>query len=232
MIVNGFRQWRKVVQLDAKAKPVQKTSNTGSREVVIDADPPYRKTDAELDKTNWKLFEDLAKFADKHLKPNRPLVLMLGSLSARQIESVIVRNGFKLWWTCVVLYDRFSKIKNPRVNTFYKPVLVFVRNGDRLLRRDNKKHMIYRDAFKAGERVEYAQHKDQQDVETFQELVKLFSFKGELVCDPCMGSGTTGIACLTSDGRRRFCGAENDQSGKNTFKKAVNRLKAAYASGR
>ena len=41
-------------------------------------------------------------------------------------------------------------------------------------------------------------------------LVKWFSDEGETVCDPCMGSGTAGKACIRIGGRR-FIGIEVDR---------------------
>ena len=39
-------------------------------------------------------------------------------------------------------------------------------------------------------------------------LVKTYSNPGNVVLDPCMGSGSTGIACLNTD--RQFIGIEKD----------------------
>jgi site-specific DNA-methyltransferase (adenine-specific) len=50
------------------------------------------------------------------------------------------------------------------------------------------------------------EHETQKPVPLMSELVQLFSNRGELVCDPFMGSGTTGIAAVKLG--RRFCGVE------------------------
>ncbi len=55
-------------------------------------------------------------------------------------------------------------------------------------------------------------------------LVEQFTDQGELIADPCMGSGTTGIACIRTG--RRFVGVELDAG---YFDIAVNRIKRELA---
>ena len=50
-------------------------------------------------------------------------------------------------------------------------------------------------------------------------LIKTYSNQNDVVCDFCMGSGSTGIACIETN--RNFIGAEKD---KDIFKMAFNRL--------
>ena len=40
-------------------------------------------------------------------------------------------------------------------------------------------------------------------------LVKTYSNENDIVLDPCMGSGTTGVACLNTN--RKFIGIELDK---------------------
>lgn len=59
------------------------------------------------------------------------------------------------------------------------------------------------------------------------ELIHLFTEPGDLVIDPFMGSGSTGVACLELG--RRFIGIERDSG---YFKIACSRLQAATAQHR
>lgn len=65
-------------------------------------------------------------------------------------------------------------------------------------------------------------HPTQKPVELLEYLIKTYTNEGELVLDNCMGSGSTGVACINT--RRRFIGIELDE---NYFEIAENRLKEA-----
>lgn len=67
-----------------------------------------------------------------------------------------------------------------------------------------------------------AVHPTQKPLPLMMELVSLFSFPGETVCDPFAGSGTTGVACLALG--RKFIGIEQDVG---HFDAAVRRLEVA-----
>jgi DNA modification methylase len=52
----------------------------------------------------------------------------------------------------------------------------------------------------------HGEHPTEKPVPLMVELIDLFTFPNDLVCDPFMGSGTTGIACVKRG--RRFVGIE------------------------
>lgn len=62
-------------------------------------------------------------------------------------------------------------------------------------------------------------HPTQKPVELLEYLIKTYSNDGDVVLDPCMGSGSTGVACLNTD--RKFIGIELDD---NYFKVAKQRI--------
>jgi DNA modification methylase len=53
-------------------------------------------------------------------------------------------------------------------------------------------------------------HHWQQSLDGFIQIVQRFTEPGDIVLDPFMGSGTTGVACLYLN--RRFIGCDNDPS--------------------
>jgi len=89
---------------------------------------------------------------------------------------------------------------------------VHVKNDDGLR---YPRSVIY---FKTAER-EGKYHPTQKPVALYEYLVKTFSNEGDTVLDPCMGSGTTGIACLSLN--RNFIGIERD---KQYFNNALERM--------
>lgn len=55
------------------------------------------------------------------------------------------------------------------------------------------------------------------------ELVSLFTNENETICDPFMGSGTTGVACIRTG--RKFIGIEIDPT---YFKVACDRIQREW----
>ena len=62
-------------------------------------------------------------------------------------------------------------------------------------------------------------HPTQKPVALIEYLIKTYSNEHDVVLDPCMGSGTTGVACVKTN--RKFIGIERD---KKYFKIAENRM--------
>lgn len=63
-------------------------------------------------------------------------------------------------------------------------------------------------------------HPTQKPVALCEYLIKTYTSEGDLVLDNCMGSGTTGVACIHTN--RKFIGIEFD---KHCFEIAKNRMK-------
>ena len=68
---------------------------------------------------------------------------------------------------------------------------------------------------------EWCEHPTQKPIQLMQYLLKTYSNEGMTIFDPCMGSGTTGIACKNTN--RSFIGIEKDE---NYFKIAEQRINA------
>ena len=63
-------------------------------------------------------------------------------------------------------------------------------------------------------------HPTQKPVALLEYLIKTYTKEGEVVLDNCMGSGSTGVACLNIN--RKFIGIEKDEE---YFEIACNRIK-------
>ena len=68
-------------------------------------------------------------------------------------------------------------------------------------------------------------HPTQKPVALLEELIKTYTNDGETVLDNCMGSGSTGIACIHTN--RNFIGMELDE---NYFKIAKDRIEEELSS--
>ena len=62
-------------------------------------------------------------------------------------------------------------------------------------------------------------HPTQKPIALFEWLIKTYTNKGDLVLDPCMGSGTTAAACIKTG--RRFIGFEKNEDYFNIAKKRI-----------
>lgn len=66
-------------------------------------------------------------------------------------------------------------------------------------------------------------HPTQKPVTLLEYLIRTYTNEGETVLDNCMGSGSTGVACVNTN--RNFIGIELDR---NYFRLAVNRIAEAW----
>jgi site-specific DNA-methyltransferase (adenine-specific) len=62
-------------------------------------------------------------------------------------------------------------------------------------------------------------HPTQKSVELLEYLIKTYTNEGELVLDNCMGSGSTGVACVNTN--RNFIGIELDEGYYNIAKERI-----------
>lgn len=56
-----------------------------------------------------------------------------------------------------------------------------------------------------------------------EELIKTYSNENDTILDNCMGSGSTGVACINTN--RKFIGIEKE---KGYFEISLNRIKQVY----
>ena len=64
-------------------------------------------------------------------------------------------------------------------------------------------------------------HPTQKPVDLLEYLIKTYTHEGETVLDNCMGSGSTGVACVNTN--RNFIGIELDEDYFNIAKKRIDK---------
>lgn len=69
-------------------------------------------------------------------------------------------------------------------------------------------------------------HPTQKPVALLEYLIRTYTNEGETVLDNCMGSGSTGIACLTTN--RNFIGIELDEHYFNVTKNRIETFQNEY----
>ena len=85
-----------------------------------------------------------------------------------------------------------------------------------------KRYPINLISFSKSSRGDFVLHPTQKPVALFEYLIRTYTNENETVLDNCMGSGTTGVACLNTN--RNFIGIELDDK---YYSVAKNRLQEA-----
>ena len=161
---------------------------------VILCDPPYEA------KAVRDLYALLARWAAGALGEEGVLAVMSGQAHLPEVFKALAEGGLPYRWTLAYVTPggQAAQIFPRKVNTFWKPVLLFGADRDWLGDvatspvNDNDKTM----------------HEWGQSAEGTTDLLRRFVRPGDLVCDPMMGAGTTGVAARALD--CRFVGCELD----------------------
>jgi hypothetical protein len=198
----------------------------------IVSDPPYTKeytpagNEDSDGKGNPDFFNHLGEFIQKNLAPTGCAALMVGQSWLQEILAVLLKHDLRLRWMLTAEYARgsWAEVYTRRVISCSKPVVVLCR------RDEHPTKYIVGDLLHCGNR-----DKDffawQQDVETFEQVIHKLSDPGQLVVDPCSGTGTTGIAAINLG--RRFIGCEpSDEKPEKLFSTATMRLHECYYEGK
>ena len=84
----------------------------------------------------------------------------------------------------------------------WKPIIMFTKG-------DYKGDQWNTDVFTKKTYEEKTLHKWEQSREVFDFLVEKHSKVGDIICDPFVGSGTTGVSCITKN--RKFIGIDIEE---------------------
>ena len=185
----------------------------GSVDAVV-CDPPY-------DNAGVPLYSDLSAFAARVLKPGRLLVVYCGKVDLPEQLARLGEHLEYVWTGAVFLPGRHNEHRGRMIRGRWRPVAIFSAGLYR------PRHWII-DAFASeGNGAKGpTDHHWQQSVGPFIRWVEQVTEPGELVVDPFCGSGTTGIACMSTG--RRFLGCDIDPA---CVSLTVERLRTAARGG-
>lgn len=162
---------------------------------LVLTDPPYPKEYLPL---WWELSETAARI----LKPGRLLVAYCGQRWLDQCFNALQSHLDYAWMGGLFFGNQTISVHDRRVFSGFRCILMFSKGEWEPLR-------WHSDAWADSSGPEKDLHPWQQSLATFQTLVEAHSRRGELVIDPCLGSGTTGVAALQVG--RRFLGCDVDE---------------------
>ena len=112
-------------------------------------------------------------------------------------------------------YDKGQRKQQTNDDVYGKFEQVIVKNESGLR---YPRNVIY---FKTAESEGRVCHKSQKPVLLLEYLIKTYTNKGETVLDNCMGSGSTGVACINTN--RKFIGIELDNTYFEIAKERINK---------
>ena len=206
----------------------------GSIDMIL-CDLPYGTTECKWDSIIPldKLWEQYMRI----IKENGVVVLTSAQpFTTKLIESNRKHYKYNWYWLknmvtgfCFAKYQPMRKVED--VCVFYKKMpkynpqgLVEIKNPKPKVRKKMERNdWIYRDTLN-GEftpqwtnypnnvlefKSERGYHPTQKPVSLFEYLIKTYTDEEMVVLDNCMGSGTTGVACVNTN--RRFIGMELDE---------------------
>ena len=145
---------------------------------------------------------DLAALATRMLVDGGLLVMYCGQF---YLPEVMRRLGEHLTyrWECAAVWEGDSNVIYPlSITSQWKPILIYSKGPW-------KKTGRCSDVFRMNAK-EKTWHDWQQPLGDVEKLIECFSKPGDLIVDPCAGSGTTAIACHRLG--RRFVGCDSDQA--------------------
>ncbi len=176
----------------------------------IITDPPYPREYIPL-------YGELSKVAARVLKDGGSLVCMVGQSYLPEIVKELSKSMNYHWCMCYLTPGQSPQLWQKRTNTFWKPLLWFVKgeyNGDW-----NGNDVMQ----SPGNDKKF--HQWGQSVGGMQEIVERLTNPNDVVLDPFLGGGTTGITAILSG--RKFIGADIEQKCLDT---TLERVKESYGS--
>jgi 16S rRNA G966 N2-methylase RsmD len=163
---------------------------------LIFTDPPYAREFLPL-------YSDLANVAAWVLKHDGSIVTYCGQDLKLRVIEFMQYAGLTHWWEIAVIHSGpYSSFFLKNILVKWKPLLWFVK-GEKP--HQNGKVFDLIDSIKPAK----ALHSYEQSSEDARYIIEQLTKPGGIVCDPFMGSGTTGIAALKFN--RQFIGIEIDK---------------------
>lgn len=164
----------------------------GSIDAII-TDPPYSREYISL-------YGDLSRLASRVLKPGGSLIVVTGQSYLPEVMQELGRHMSYHWiMSYLTPGGQSPQLFRKRVNTFWKPVLWYVNGeytGDYI-------GDVLKSPVNANEK-DY--HKWGQSLGGMLDIVERLTNPGDVILDPFLGGGTTGVAAVSTG--RKFIGTD------------------------
>jgi len=208
-----YKRLRKAEQKQQRAeRKASRPSPTGCPYRLIAADIAEAVQHVEAESIDWIItdppypkeylaaYDHLAQLADHALKPGGSMVVMTGQSYLPQIIASLTAS-LRYHWTLAYLTPggQAAQLWSRRVNTFWKPLLWFTKGdyegdwiGDVCRSDANDKRFHHWGQSEGG----------------MADVIERLTDPGDLILDPFLGAGTTGVVAVRMG--RRFVGMDVD----------------------
>jgi len=194
----------KIIHGDMTDPEIQKLIEPESIDAII-TDPPYPKE-------YLPLWDELAKFAKRVLKPSGLLIAYCGQIHLDTVMEKLSKE-LQYYWTFALLHtDGHGRVLGRNIFAEWKPVLIFQKPPFQLI------HKWISDTLTDGQR-EKNLHEWQQSVESASQLIDRLTLENQIILDPFAGSGTTLIAGLKKN--RKVIGIEKEEESIKIIKERI-----------
>lgn len=177
----------------------------------------FGEWDKDFDLTSW------INIASNKIKKGGNIVIFNDWKNMSYITESLENNGFEvkdlIRWKKT---NAMPRNRDRRFITDYEVAVWTVKKGDKwTFNRLNNNYEIPEIVGGLTSKSEkyYGSHPTQKPVYVMKWIIERLSNKGDIILDPFMGSGSTGVACLKTG--RKFIGIELDE---NYYSVAVNRI--------
>ena len=186
-------------------------------------------------------FNSLLQYLKQIIKPSGNMVLFCSRQNMWRMCRMLHENGFEENRTIIWARKRgFNNTRGKALASGYEPILFWSKGKSSTFNSIKIKSNLDRPEYKTGtlkdgitlsdvwndipalphNSKEKVDHPTQKPIKLMERIVTLFTNEGDTVLDFCMGSGSTGVACLNLN--RNFIGIEKDLKYFNIAKSRVN----------
>lgn len=173
---------------------------------------PAKKQGKLFENDSVEFCEYLPLLYDK-LKDNSHCYLMINEKNLAKLQTEAEKVGFK--FQQLIIWNKGNTLPNHYYMRCYECILMLRKGNAKDINDMTSRNILDVPNIKAGTKV----HPTEKPVELMKILIENSSNKGDIVCDPFMGSGSTGVAALETG--RKFVGIEIDE---NFYKVAYDRI--------
>ena len=169
---------------------------------LILTDLPYLRKDG----TYLDLWTSLSEAAARILRPGKLLVCYTGKYCLDRCMEALGSHLQYVWATVIVYPSLPDSIHALRIKTYFKLALLYSKGTyEPLMKQFWFKDLVEGDGYSGLKTL----HPWQQGVKEAETLIESLTEEGDLVVDPCFGSGTVAVAAKKLN--RRFVGCDTDE---------------------